>query len=247
MKTQINPNMPVSEAIKLAKSFGCKVNHKKRHGEIVFKHKKNNMPFVISNNKNGIGKGFISWMKPVIGDDNDIKLNQKSQAFEIAKIIYNLDKSAFTTQTILNVTNKYTKQQLNVQLSYLMKKDILKRLDVGLYQKTENLNKIFNTPEQIQKVIDQVMKKDTQQSNYIDQIVSANQEKQISENKEEDIAQNLIEQPISKDLDNEEKFIKRFEKCIEKFETLLKRFEIEADMKDILYLFEETFKKKRGL
>lgn len=53
------PNMSVKEAIKIAKFYGCCVKYKKRHSEIVFKHELIPTPYVISNNKNTINKGFF--------------------------------------------------------------------------------------------------------------------------------------------------------------------------------------------
>lgn len=97
------------------------------------------------------------------------------------------------------------------------RKKYLSRVQRGIYTKTDSLNKLFD--------------RDVNPSN--------NELKNHTNSVEK-----YCEEVINKN-DMEKEIFKRLESIAERLEKILDRFEIDADMKDLLIMLEDTFKKKQ--
>lgn len=221
----LHPNYSIKKAQKLSEILGCTVKPKKRHGELVFTHPKILTPYVISVNKESIGKGFLSWIKPALGVQTDT-LRENTKIWKMARTVFNHDNDVITISDLFEEIGMYGRKNTNDILVHLAKKGYLERITKGKYRKTSKLIKLFFKYDENNY---DIIEKDNKTDNILSENKQSNKEDKIKKDKD-DIKLDAI--------------LDKFDKIANRLESLLDRFETESDLRDLVVMFEDTIKKK---
>ena len=229
----LHSNTSIPEAIKIATNLGCVVKNKRRHGEIYFKHKNITKPYLISNNKDSIGKGFLSWIRPLIKEKNKM-LDEKSIMYKIAKSVRELVNDQFSEISLDDINNKiseHTRKQITDQMTQLVKRGYFSRIDLGKFTPKIKLFEEFQLPD-TKLVVEEVIQEEN--INKIIQNVKVEQNSQTL----------LDDNRITKLEDKMNIMLNRFDTYLNKLEMLINKFQNESDIKDAVAIMEEALKKR---
>lgn len=254
---ELHPNLEVRKAIQIAKDLGCTVQDKKRHGEIRFTHPDIETSFMISNNKKDIGKGFISWINPVLEERGLMtpKLIEGTKQWRLAITVCILHK--YMNQSISNeliefysLDRSFKKKNVSDTLIHLHKKKILVKSGKGKYKPEQWITRYFNSTnideseyvkleellqyypqkEEIRKEIEQF----EQQSDFEEQITPEELKQSEQPELEESETEPTELQPMEEsDVGKYDELFNRFANIIDRLEYACSKIEHAANRLEI--------------
>lgn len=240
IKNTFHHNMSVKEAAKIAMDYGFNVETKHRHGEIVFTHPKLKGNWTISINKNEIGRGFLSWAKPVFEDGEEKKEGRFQASFQkvIAEIIAKRsreDKITTVDNVLEELNYEIPRKKASDTLIHIYKKGLSERVDIGVYKATELLLDLI--PED---------KPESESSQPVEAEESTPIEQETASEEAVGVEIEEIEEPKTENIVSKfEEKINQLEKLCDRLESVLKRFEETEEMKEIVEMFKEIIEKRK--
>lgn len=260
---QVHPNMAIRDVSDVVKRLGGSVHVKRNHGELVFSHPEIKTPYVISINKESIGKTFLSWIKPIMPTEENnskskddsylapvnpgtfkwhiaqamvtIYLRDKPKEIPVDRILRQLmdHDSEFVEKRL--ILGKMRKQ-IQDGLIWMRKDDLVERVNIGTYLPKSHIVEFFKSSI------------NTELTTIEEDIIEPYEEPKIEQEAETKITSVVNEVATPENIQQLEQrmeaVLKRFEELTIRFEQIVERFEEAEEVKDAVAILKEVMKKR---